>query len=263
MNLNCDLLSDIGNVTLLKNHIINVSSDLIEPSKGFYLYWASGGGATIYLYDVKVYYGANSSEIPCNGVLTLGTSLSSGVSFLSREIVINHSEIRILTDTICYPSDCCSSNNDDGTCFSISTLQDLSSCPTISAYPASTSTVSVSPSPFSSLYDYSSSHITYSPSVTSTFFTSSMPPSPSIISSSSYPTHAPSLTSYSSATTVSSFSLLSPTISPSPLLCPAQDSQWQETAAGQNATGTCYKGTFNGQFDHLCYIHYIYLFISY
>ena len=257
MNLNCDLLSDIGNVTLHKNHIINVSSDLIEPSKGFYLYWAAGGGATIYLYYVKVYYGTNSSEIPCNGVLTLCSSVSSGVSFLSREIVINHSEIRNLTDTICNPSDCCSSNNDGGTntCFSDSTLLNLSSCLTISAYPALTSTASASLSPSLSFYNYSSSvHLTHPPSVASTFLTSSMPPSPSsIISSSSYPTHAPSLTSYSSATTVLSFSLFSPTISPSPLLCPTED-QWSETAAGQNVTGTCYKGTFNGQFDHLCYI---------
>lgn len=219
------------------------SSNLIEPSKGFYFYWvadASDGATLVNLTvsNVKVSYGVNTSnEIPCNRVLTLGTNLA----VLSPEIMIDScSEIIILTNNNCYPSDVCCYNNSSN----LDILLDPSSCPTISVtstLPSLTSTVSDSPSPSSSFI----------------FSTSSMPPNPSsIISSSSHPISDPSLTSYSSATTDLSFSLLSPTISPSPFLCPAQD-QWPETAAGQNVTGTCYKGTFNGQFDHLCHTLYL------
>ena len=245
------------------NYIAMVnSSNLIEPSKGFYFYWvadASDGTTPVNLTvsNVKVSYGVNTSnKIPCNEVLTLSTNLA----VLSPEIMIDScSEIIILTNNNCYLSDVCCYNNSSN----LDILSDPSLCPTISVtstLPSLTSTVSDSSSPSSSFYDYSSSHITHSPSVTATFFTSSMPPSPSsIISSSSCPTCAPSFTSYSSATAVSSFSLFSPTISPSPLLCPAEN-QWQETAAGQNVTGTCYKGTFNGQFDQLCYIYIVFIF---
>ena len=266
---------NIGIASFRNDHSINVSSDLIEPSKGFYLYWTSAwtippdgaGGAnhidaTLTVSNMSVSYGSYRSEFSCNEVIITGENLD----LLSPKITINSDcEVMISMST-------CSSiplivSGCNPTPSLTSTLPDPSLCPTISltsTYPTPTSTVSASPSPLSNFYDYSSSHITHhSPLVTSTFSTSSMPPNPSsIISSSSHPTHAPSLTFYSFATTVSSFSLFSPTISPSPLLCPAQD-QWPDTAAGQNATGTCLKGTFNGQFDHLCYIHYIYLFISY
>ena len=276
-------MSDTGNdVSLFSNHTINVNSDLIESSKGFYLYWTAfwtippsmppdGAGdanhidATLIVSNVSVSYGPSKSEIPCNGELkhirsnsnsSTASPLLSGV--LSPEIMI-HSDCKVM---ISNESTCSSQslNLCDYISSLTSTLPDPASCSNISVistYSALTSIVSDSLSPFSSFYNYSSSHLIHSPSVTSTFFTSSMPPSPSsIISSSSYPTHAPSLTFYSSATTVSSFSLLSPTISPSPLLCPAEN-QWPDTGAGQNATGTCHKGTFNGQFDHLCHTLYL------
>ena len=230
-------ISDIGTVDLCDNHIINVSSDLIEPFRGFdiYIYCGVQNCFETYSVDVvsvKVSY--DGSEFCCNEVITLS---ADHITFIQVPFIN-------IDGAQCTPS-------------STSTVPDTSLCPTISVtstYLALTSTVSVSPSPSSS---YSSSHITHSSSVTFTFFTSSMPPNPSsIISLSAHPTHAPSLTSYSSATTDLSFSF-SPTISPSPLLCPTEDSQWQETAAGQNATGTCYKGTFNGQFDHLCHTLYL------
>ena len=262
-------INDKGNVSLCGNHIINVSSHLIEPSKGFRLYWAPGpslGYETLTISNVSVSYGPNKSEISCNGEfrhinsnMDAIPSLIPGV--LSPKIMINSDcRVMISNESTC-PSNQTLSIIVCPTFFLTSTLPDPASCPTISVtstYFTLTSTASASPSPPLSFTNYSSSHLTHSLSVTSTFSIISMPPNPSsIISSSSYPIHAPSLTSYSSATTVSSFSLLSPTISPSPLLCPAQDSQWQETAAGQNATGTCHKGTFNGQFDHLCHTLYL------
>ena len=251
-------------VDLCGNHTINVNSNLIEPSKGFCLFWVpSPDDATLTVSNVSVSYGPSKSEISCNGefkhIDPTSPPLFSGV--LSPEIIINSDcKVMISNESACSTSQ---SLNIGDSCNFISslasTLPDPASCSNISVistYSALTSIVSDSLSPFSNLYNYSSSHLTNSLSVTSTFFTSSMPPSPSIISSSSYPTHAPSLTSYSSATTVSSFSLFSPTISPSPLLCPAQD-QWPNTGAGQNVTGTCHKGTFNGQFDQLCHTLYL------
>ena len=224
-------ISDIETVTLCDDHSINVSSDLIEPSKGFYLYWTLGDATLATLgrlnvSNVSVSYGSSRSEIEIQLCY---------VSAVSHKVVIHSDcEIAILNTTSSSSCDNCHYCQSSSSCtFDLaSTLP--TSCPAFSLTPSFSmiSTPLVSPSPSSIINNYSSS---------------------------SHPTHAPSLTSYSSATT--DFSLF-PTISPSPLLCAAED-QWSETAAGQNATGTCYKGTFNGQFDHSCYIHYIYLFISY
>ena len=79
-----------------------------------------------------------------------------------------------------------------------------------------------------------------------------------------------SATQYSSSAFVSSdmfsssFPLISPTplessqpisASPSPtsLNCPL-DPPWPQTLAGHNATNTCHKGLFNGQFDFIIFL---------
>ena len=214
-------ISDIETVDPCGNHSINVSSDLIEPSKGFYLYWAlSLSDATLGLNvsNVSVSYGSSRSEIEIQ--LCYGNAVSHKV------VVRSDCEIAILNTTS--SSSCNNCHYCQSSCTSdlASTLP--TSCPAFSLTPSFSmiSTPLVSPSPSSIINNYSSS---------------------------SHPTGAPSFTSYPSATTDLS---LFPTISPSPLLCAAED-QWPQTAAGQNATGTCYKGTFNGQFDHLCHILYL------
>lgn len=207
-------ISDIETVGPCGNHIINVRSDLIEPSKGFYLYWAlSVATFGLNVSNVSVSYGPSRSETEIQ---------LCREKAVSHEVVV-HSDCEIAILNTTSSSSCNNCHYQSSCAYDLaSTLP--TSCPAFSFTPSFSmiSTPLVSPSPSSIINNYSSS---------------------------SHPTGAPSLTSYPSATTDLS---LFPTISP-PLLCAAED-QWPETAAGQNVTGTCYKGTFNGQFDHLCYI---------
>ena len=232
MNLNCDpYKADIGTTDFCRQasisfttiYSINISSATASFRNPFYLYWeANAPVISITVSNVSVSYGAQIQF--CNGVSEQRLETNPPVHPRSHAIMVQITNTNIECDTNCsyrYTETCDSQNILNS---SLSLL-----CPS--------SSLMIS-------------------SVTSTVFMISMPPSLSIISSSTYPTHDPSLTSYSSATTVSSFSLFSPTISPSPLLCPAEN-QWPNTGAGQNATGTCHKGTFNGQFDHSCYTLYL------
>lgn len=232
--MNCDpYKADIGttdfcrqaSISFTTRYSINISSATASFHNPFYLYWeANAPVISITVSNVSVSYGAQIQICNEDSEPRPVETNPHNVSHRSHAIMVQITNTNIKCDTNC-------SYKYTETCDS----QDILNSSLSLLCPSSSLMIS---------------------SVTSTVFMISMPPSLSIISSSTYPTHAPSLTSYSSATTVSSFSLLSPTISPSPLLCPAQD-QWPNTAAGQNATGTCYKGTFNGQFDHLCYTLYL------